>query len=153
MSIDRAPFGSSWIPPGQPRTQRWPGGVGPGPLIAERVTSTCTAHVDAAGGVVVSGSTTITSGLLSLTTDKDGSPATFEPMPATPRPNDGPHGGVLTNIGDSYEVFYNEQDVSVPGAITVTAIHMRLIGPTAIGDLYIGRVHCAVPAGSVTHPT
>jgi hypothetical protein len=148
VSIDRAPPASTWTPPGHPGTQRWPGGIGPGPLIAERVTSTCTAQVDPAGGLRVAGSTTITNGVLSLTTDPSGSPASFEPMPTTPRPNDGPHGGVLTNIGDSYEVIYNEQDVSVPGAITVTAIHMRLIGPTAVGDLYIGRVHCAVPPGS-----
>jgi hypothetical protein len=69
-------------------------------------------------------------------------------MPANPRPNDGPHRGVISNVGDSFEVFYNEQDTSVLGSITVSAIHMRLLGPIAVGDLYIGRTRCDVRGGA-----
>jgi hypothetical protein len=146
VSIGRAPIGGSWVPAGQTTPQPWTGGIGPGPLIAEAVTSTCTAGpADAVSGPKgVSGSTSIINGVLGLTTDDNGVANSFAPMPANPRPNDGPHRGVLTSVGDSYEVFYNEQDTSVPGAITVTAIHMRLLGPTAVGDLYVGRAECGV---------
>jgi hypothetical protein len=97
---------------------------------------------------MVTGWTTISNGFLGLATDQYGDPVSREPMPASPRPNDGPHRGVLTNVGDSFEVFYNEQDTSVPGSITVSAIHMRLLGPIAVGDLYIGQTRCAVRPGA-----
>jgi hypothetical protein len=151
VSISRTPAGSTWLPPGYKSSESWPGGIGPGPLIADGVSSTCTAsEIDPrTGAATVSGSTTITNGLLGLTTNQDGFALLVEPMPMHPRPNDGPHHGVLTSVGDSYDVFYNEQDVSVPGSITVTAIHMKLLGPIAVGDLYIGISRCGV----TTSPT
>lgn len=110
------------------------------------MTSTCSATEtnSATGAPAVRGATTITNGALGLTTDPYGSPAALEPVPSNPHPNDGPHHGVLTNIGDSYDVFYNEQDTSVPGTITVTAIHMRMLGPTAVGDLFIAQSSCGI---------
>lgn len=149
VSITRAPAGSTWLPTGYKAPESWPGGIGPGPLIADGVSSTCTASETdpRTGAATVSGSTTIANGLLGLTTNQDGFALQVEPMPANPRPNDGPHHGVLTNVGDSYDVFYNEQDVSVPGSITVAAIHMKLLGPIAVGDLYIGISHCDVRTG------
>ena len=130
----------------------WPGGIGPGPLLADGVSSVCTAVETnpATGATSVSGFSTITNGHLAIDTDQYGSPFHTVPMPTNPSPNDGPHRGVLTNVGDSYEVFYNEQDTSVPGSITVTAIHMRLLGPTAVGDLYIGVSRCGVMTRSAT---
>ncbi len=140
VSITPTPASASWTPAGSTEAQSWPGGVGPGPIIAEEVRSTCTASP----GHTATGATTITHGVLGLTTDAWGDPNTFAPMPAHPRPNDGPHHGVITNVGDSYDVYYNEQDTSVPGSITVTAIHMKLLGPVAVGDLYIAQAHCGV---------
>ena len=144
------------MPPGLTEPMPWPGGIGPGPLLADGVSSTCTAAETnpATGATSVSGSTTITNGHLAINTDQYGSPFDTVPMPTNPRPNDGPHRGILTNVGDSYEVFYNEQDTSVPGSITVTAIHMRLLGPIAVGDLYIGVSRCGVvtrPAAGTTN--
>jgi hypothetical protein len=155
VSITRAPSGSTWLPPGLNAPMSWPGGIGPGPLLADGVSSTCTAAETnpATGATSISGSTTITNGHLALDTDQYGSPFHTVPMPANPSPNDGPHRGVLTNVGDSYEVFYNEQDTSVPGAITVTAIHMRLLGPIAVGDLYIGVSRCGVVTRPAAGPT
>jgi hypothetical protein len=141
-----APPASPWRPPGFATAQSWGGGVGPGPILADEVHSRCTASTSdpATGATLVTASTTITHGVLGLTTDAAGTPVTFAPIPSDPRPNDGPHHGVLTNIGDSFDVFYNEQDTSVPGSITVTAIHMKLLGPVAVGDLYIGQSQCGV---------
>ncbi len=149
VSITRAPSGATWLPPGEKGSIWWPGGVGPGPVVADGVTSGCRAVETNAstGSSTVFGWTAINNGRLGLSTDQWGDPVTIEPMPASPRPNDGPHRGVLTNVGDSFEVFYNEQDTSVPGSITVTAIHMRLLGPIAVGDLYIGRTQCSVRGG------
>lgn len=157
VSITKPPSGSTWLPPGQTRPALWPGGLGPGPILADGVTSTCSATETnpATGASVVRGATTITNGALALATDQYGSPADLDPMPTNPRANDGPHHGVLTNIGDSYDVFYNEQDTSIPGTITVTAIHMRMLGPTATGDLYIAQSSCGIKSapGSTARPT
>jgi hypothetical protein len=141
---------ATWVPAGLGMAQVWRGGVGPGPILAEEVTSTCTASQSDpdTGATSTTASTTISHGELALTTDDSGISSTFAPIPSQPPPNDGPHHGVISNVGDSYDVYYNEQDTSVPGSTTVTAIHMRLLGPVAVGDLYIGQSHCGVKQSS-----
>ena len=155
VAITKPPIGSTWVPPGQSSPVPWPGGVGPGPILADGVTSTCAATESnpATGATAVRGATTITNGALAQATDAYGSPANLVGMPANPLPNDGPHHGVLTNIGDSYDVFYNEQDTSVPGTLTVTAIHMRMLGPTAVGDLYIAQSSCGIRSAPGSTPS
>jgi hypothetical protein len=144
--ISLAPPGSTWTPPGTSDPKAWPGGIGPGPLIADGIKSTCSAS-----GSGVGGTTTITNGNLATATDHDGNPTNLQPMPANPSPNDGPHHGEITNVGDNFDVFYNEQTKNADGSLTVSAIHMKLNGPTAVGDLWVGQVTCGLTAsGGVT---
>ncbi len=139
-AIALAPPGSTWTIPGTTTVEPWPGGVGPGPIIADGVRSTCRATD--AGAV---GSTTMTNAIVVTSTDSQGSPATTEQVPTDPPPNYGPIRGTINNVGDSFEVTYNEQIVSPGGlSITVNAVHMKLLGPTAVGDLYIAQSKCSV---------
>jgi len=41
----------------------------------------------------------------------------------------------------------NEQ-TRTPGAITVNAVHLYLLGPAAVGELVIGQSRCATVAGA-----
>jgi hypothetical protein len=119
-----------------------PRGVGPGPIIADEVRSTCTASSSG-----VSGTTTITNGKVETKYDAGTQLATAtENVPANP-----PVGftltGTLDHIGDSFRVVYNEQ-VTEGGSITVNAIHMFLLGPTAVGELVVGQSRCGLTAGA-----
>ena len=79
--IALAPPGSTWRIPGSTTVGTWPGGVGPGPIVADGVRSTCRA----AGSV---GSTTMTNAIVVTSTDSEGYPATTE-QPTNPPPNYG----------------------------------------------------------------
>jgi len=142
-----APGTQGTADPNQPR------GVGPGPIIADAVSSTCAATETnpATGAKSVTGSTTITNGTLVLTTDANGAPATSEPVPATP-PANYTRTGTITNVGDNFKVVYNEQTTDGNGVLTVNAVHMTLLGPTAVGDLVIGQSVCGIAtvAGTTT---
>lgn len=128
------------VDPTQPR------GIGPGPLVADAVSATCTAsETDSVTGATnVSGSVHITNGVLVTSTDANGNAATTVPIPADPSPNDSGHTGTINNVGDSFTVTYNEQTTDANGVLTVWALHMRLLGPTAVGDLWIGGVTCGL---------
>ena len=104
---------------------------------AAGLNSTCTG---------ATGSTTVTGGTLRTSEgnpDVDGDD-TNVPVPANPAPNTR-FSGKIEGVGDSFEAIFNEQVVS-GGGITVTAYHLRLLGPTAIGDLFIGQSRCAATA-------
>ncbi len=119
-----------------------PRGVGPGPVIADAVRSTCSASASG-----VSGSTTITGGKLETKYDTSTQLATAtEDIPANPGVNF-TRTGTLDHIGDSYRVVYNEQ-ITQGDSITVNAVHMFLLGPTAVGELVIGQSTCGLSAGS-----
>ncbi len=113
-----------------------PRGVGPGPIVADGVASTCTASSTGA-----SGSTTVTNGTLVTSTTPDGSAKDSEPVPANP-PANYTKTGTITNVGDNFRVVYNEQTTGTDGSITVDAVHMYLLGPTAVGDLVIAQSVC-----------
>jgi len=109
---------------------------------ASKVVSTCSASESG-----VSGSTTITNGTLQT---NDGNPnvdgdETVVAVPTSPAPNTS-FDGVLNSVGDSFRYVFNEQVINPDGSITVTAAHQIAIGPTAVGDLYIGQVTCGVTA-------
>jgi len=113
---------------------------------AASISSTCTASDSG-----VTGSTTITGGRLRVS---DGNPdlpgdERYDELPTTPAVNEA-HKGKLEVVGDSFEYRFNEQLPNVDGSLTVYAAHLVMIGPTAVGDLYIGRVDCGV---SPSHPT
>jgi hypothetical protein len=130
-------------PPGLPAQPR---GVGPGPVIADAVSSTCTATETNAttGAKSVSASTTITNGKLETKYDAATQlPTVVENVPVNP-PVNYTRSGTIDHVGDSYTVIYNEQIATGAGGITVNAVHLKLLGPTAVGDLVIAQSVCAI---------
>lgn len=125
-----------------------PGGVGPGPIVADEVRSTCTASESGK-----SASTTITGGVLETKYDPNTQlPTVTEPIPANPTVNY-TRSGTIDHVGDSYRVVFNEQTNNADGSITVNAVHMFLLGPTAVGELIIGQSVCGVTATAATTST
>ena len=125
-----------------------PRGVGPGPVTADEVRSTCTASESGK-----SASTTITGGVLETKYDTSTQlPTVTEPIPTNPTVNF-TRTGTLDHIGDSYRVVFNEQTNNADGSITVNAVHLFLLGPTAVGDLIIGQSVCGVTATAATTST
>ncbi|MDQ4132588.1 MAG: hypothetical protein M3179_05125 [Actinomycetota bacterium] len=112
-------------------------------LTAQSAVSTCSASE--AGGVTAS--TTITNGVVQTSEgnpDVDGDEVTVA-VPTNP-----PVGltipGQIEGVGDSFEYIFNEQVTNPDGSITVHAAHLRLLGPTAVGDVFIGRSECGITA-------
>jgi Ca2+-binding RTX toxin-like protein len=131
---------------------------------ADSLASTCTASESG-----VSASTTVANGILFIDsgddlnfdddyTDPGEHPPVTVNIPANPAPNTVYVGHLhVNNQQDNFEYVFNEQIVNPDGSITVYAAHQRLLGPTAIGDLFIGRVDCGVtvttPSTTTTAPT
>jgi hypothetical protein len=111
--------------------------VGPGPFNATSVRSTCTA---AASGTT--GSTTITRGVLATATDADGNTTASSTIPTHPPVNLALTG--TTSNGDNFKAVFNEQTVGADGTISVVAVHLYLLGPTAIGDVVIAESHAGI---------
>jgi len=115
---------------------------------ATRLQSTCTASPSG-----VSGSTTITGGVIQtaegdidLTGDE-----VYAVLPLHPAPNT-EYPGQIETVGDTFRYVLNEQVTDPDGSLTVYAAHLYMIGPTAIGDVYVGGVHCGFPGGSPPVP-
>ena len=133
-----------------------PGGVGPPPVEADEVHTTCTATETA-----INASTRIVNGVLTTSThtgddpntaavEESGDPKTWEPIPANP-PVNYTRTGTIDNVGDSFRVVFNEQIRNPDGSITVSAYHMYLLGPFALGDLIVGSSTCGTtPAAPPT---
>ncbi len=101
----------------------------------------------------VSGSTTAVGGRVPV---EDPNPAVegdevYVDVPTNPAPNTLIR-GVVPGLGDQYDAIFNEQTVTEDG-ITVTALHVHLLGPSAVGDVYIGQVHCGVSTAPVSTTT
>lgn len=116
---------------------------------AANVSNRCTAS-----GSDVSGSTTVQGGTLQTS---EGNPSvegdeTVVPVPRNPAPNT-VYEGTIESVGDSFRYVFNEQVVNADGSITVNAAHQYLLGPTAVGELIIGRSTCGVTATPVTDHT
>jgi hypothetical protein len=112
--------------------------VGPGPFTADSIKSTCRAS---ASGVTAS--TTVTNGVVATATDADGNPTTTKAVPLHPIKGYTIN-GKITNVGDSFKAVFNEQTVNANGSVTVDALHLYLLGPTAVGDLVIAQSRCGV---------
>lgn len=110
---------------------------------ASSVSSTCTATETGK-----SGSATISGGVV----ETDNGDATHAPVtvtvPTNPAPNTVIAGHLHPDGGgqENFEYIFNEQIINPDGSITVNAVHQRLLGPTAVGDLYIGQSVCGVVA-------
>ena len=110
---------------------------GPGPVRYGSISSTCTAKESGA-----TASTSIQGGKLDTKTDKNsGDPVNTEDIPASPSANL-QRSGTLDQVGDSFRVVFNEQKQE-SGGITVNAVHIFLLGPTAKGDVIIGQSRCS----------
>jgi hypothetical protein len=116
--------------------------VGPGPFVAQSLSSTCTASsTGRSGSVTVTGGKITTSEGANLDSEADD---TIVQVAASPAPNTS-FEGKLESIGDSFRIVVNEQTVS-GGSITVNAVHMYLLGPTAVGEAIIGQSRCGATA-------
>ncbi len=51
---------------------------------------------------------------------------------------------MIEGVGDSFRYVFNEHVRNLDGSLTVQAAHLYLLGPTAVGDLFIGTVECGV---------
>lgn len=111
--------------------------IGPGPFVADAVRSTC--HASKTG---VTASTTITRGVLATATDADGNATVTEAIPSHPPANFTLEG--TTGTGDSFRAVFNEQTVQADGSITVDAVHLYLLGPTAVGEVVIAQSEAGV---------
>lgn len=106
--------------------------VGAGPFTASSVRSTCKASPSG-----TQGSVTIVKGELVTAADADGNPTATETIPSHPDANFTLTG--VNDIGDQFKAVFNEQTVDADGTITVTAVHLYLQGPTAVGDVVVAR--------------
>ncbi len=108
--------------------------VGAGPFSATAVSCTCRAGTSGAAA-----STTITRGLLATATDSDGNPTAVVQLPVHPEVDHTVTG--TTGTGDRFKAVFNQQSVAADGTITVAALHLYLLGPTAVGDVVVAQAH------------
>ena len=127
------------------------GVVGEDSFTASNLASTCTASESG-----VSGSTTITDGMLMIDSgsDRPGHDPVTVPLPTNPAPNTTYEGHLhIGNTTDTFRWVFNEQIVNADGSLTVNAAHQYLLGPIATGELIIGQVVCGMTAGVPPPPT
>jgi VCBS repeat-containing protein len=112
------------------------------------VSSTCSASLSG-----MSASAHVRNAYLVTSTDQQtGNPATVVNFPHDwdPTPNT-TYNGTLNQVGDSWRIVFNEQVLS-PDAITVNAVHLYLLGPTALGDMIIGQSQCGIVQAAPNSP-
>ena len=108
-------------------------------FVATGVESTCTSTETGS-----TGSTTLTEAVYTNGTD-------VRNLPASPAPNETIE-GVQPDVNDSFRVIFNEQ-VATATSITVNAVHVQLLGPSAVGDIILGQSVCGVSAAGTTPTT
>jgi Ca2+-binding RTX toxin-like protein len=114
---------------------------------ATGVTSTCTASENGS-----SGSTTITGG--SLQTSEGNPQMTGDEVITQISANPAPNTVINAPLqGETFQYIFNEQTINPDGSITVNAVHVILLGPASVGDLYIGQSRCGVTANGVVTTT
>jgi len=122
---------------------------------ASSVSSTCIANETGR-----SGSATINGGFVQTDGgDADSTnsirdhPPVIVAVPADPAPNLSIAGHFhIGNTTESFRYVFNEQVANSDGSLTVHVAHEFLLGPTALGDLFIGKAECGVTAVA-TPPT
>ncbi|HEX2041766.1 MAG TPA: hypothetical protein VHF24_03940 [Acidimicrobiales bacterium] len=110
---------------------------------ASRVQSSCEASESG-----VSGSTTVTGGNVQTSEgnpDAEGDEVVGA-VSQNPSPNTAVE-GTIEGVGDGFRYVFNEQVRSGNG-ITVNAVHLYMLGPTATGEVIIGQSRCSVSAGA-----
>ena len=117
---------------------------------ADRASSTVTASEAGVSGAaeIINGTVQTSEGSCDVEGDE-----TIVPVPANPEPNT-VITGQLECVGDSFRWVFNEQVTNPDGSLTVYAAHMELLGPTAVGNLFIGKSTSGVTSdGNTTTPT
>ena len=100
-------------------------------------TATARAEHGTASKSGVKGSTSITKGVVVTAAHADGTPTKTRTVPANPPVN---HKITGTNsIGDKFRIVFNEQKKGRDGTLTVTAVHVYLLGPNAVGDVVLAQ--------------
>ena len=99
-------------------------------IVATQIAATCTSTE--AGST---GTTTLTNAVFTNGTD-------VRNLPVNPAPNTIIE-GVQPDVNDTFQVIFNEQVVT-PTSIIVNAVRIRLLGPSAVGEIIIGHVECDV---------
>ncbi|HEX2046645.1 MAG TPA: choice-of-anchor P family protein [Acidimicrobiales bacterium] len=107
--------------------------VGTGPFTATSVRSACSASQTSGA----TGSTTVTGGVLVTKTDADGNPTKSEKIPSKPPANYTRRG--VNAVGDKFKAVFNEQKKGRDGSITVTGVHLYLLGPNATGEVVVAQ--------------
>ena len=104
-----------------------------GPFTASSVRSACSAS-QASGAT---GSTTVSGGVLVTKTNADGNPTKTEKIPTRPPANYTRKG--TNDVGDKFKAVFNEQKKGRDGSITVTGLHLYLLGPNATGEVVVAQ--------------
>jgi hypothetical protein len=113
-------------------------------LTAATISSTCTASASSqTGSASLKGAKLVTSSGANLDSDADD---VVVQLPTDPAANTS-YDGKIENVGDTFRVVVNEQ-VRSAGSITVNAVHMFLLGPTAKGELIIGQSRCSTTSAT-----
>ncbi len=125
---------------------------------SEVFTAVAAASTCSASETGLSASTTITGGTLMTDSGDDALGTAHDPVvvtiPTNPEPNTTYTGHIHVNgTTDSWRYVFNEQVVNLDGSITVYAAHQYLLGPTAVGDLYIGKADCGVTGDGTASTT
>ena len=122
--------------------------VGPGPITADSMNSTCA--VSPSG---ITGSTEILNGVVVVSEgdpDVTGDETTVE-VPVNPEPNT-EYTGTIESVGDTFRVVFNEQ-VMTADSIVVNAMHLYLLGPNAVGDIIVAQSNCGNAPAPATPTT
>ena len=129
-----------------PPESAYPGGLGPGPLVADEAHARCEAT-----GAGITPTVSFVNGVVETSYDTTTQlPKTTEPIPDNPAPGT-EIAGTIDHVGDSFRIVFNEQTTNPDGSRTVVAAHMYLLGPTAVGDMIVGSTTCGVTANLVPH--
>ena len=121
-----------------------------GQLSATALAATCTARESG-----VSGSTTVTNGVVATSTDANSNVTATQNVPANPAPNTAINGTLVLSASDTetFTYIFNEQTTNPDGSLTVNAVHEILHGPTAKGDVFLGQVVCGVTVSASASTT
>jgi hypothetical protein len=113
--------------------------AGPGPLVMDKVVTTCVRSGATRVAVVQ-----VTNGHVETSTDPYwGYATTIEGIPLNPPPGLTIH-GTINQVGDHFRIVFNEQTTNPDGSTNVVGAHMYLEGPIAVGDMLVAGATCGV---------
>ena len=107
------------------------------PFIGLEVTSECSVSENG----TPTGDARIVGGRV-VDTDVNGNATNVRDVPVDPAPGT-VMTGTLAHVGDNWRITFNEQTFGADGkSITVNAVNLELLGPTAVGNMWIAQSRC-----------